>query len=43
VAGEPVTTTVVREHFPFEREMFKSMTSQTALDMLRRRLVQEQA
>ncbi len=43
VAGEPVTTTVLREHFPFEREMFKAMTSQTALDMLRRRLVQEQA
>jgi nicotinamide-nucleotide amidase len=43
VAGESVTTTVLREHFPFEREMFKAMTSQTALDMLRRRLVQEQA
>jgi nicotinamide-nucleotide amidase len=29
---------VVREHFPFERDMFKVMTSQTALDLLRRRL-----
>lgn len=31
-------TLVVREHFPFERDMFKVMTSQTALDLLRRRL-----
>jgi nicotinamide-nucleotide amidase len=42
--GEPggaaggVVTTALREHFPFEREMFKVMTSQTALDLLRRRL-----
>jgi nicotinamide-nucleotide amidase len=34
-----VRTTALREHFPFEREMFKVMTSQTALDLLRRRLV----
>jgi len=35
--GEPATL-ALREHFPFEREMFKTMTSQTALDLLRRRL-----
>ena len=35
--GDPATA-VLREHFPFEREMFKTMTSQTALDLLRRRL-----
>jgi nicotinamide-nucleotide amidase len=33
-----VVTATLREHFPFEREMFKVMTSQTALDLLRRRL-----
>lgn len=31
-------TLALREFFPFEREMFKIMTSQTALDLLRRRL-----
>lgn len=35
-AGSDVHTTVLREHFPFERDMFKVMTSQTALDLLRR-------
>jgi competence/damage-inducible protein CinA-like protein len=28
----------LREHYPFEREMFKTMTAQTGLDLLRRRL-----
>jgi nicotinamide-nucleotide amidase len=37
-SGRGVMTTALREHFPFEREMFKIMTSQTALDLLRRRL-----
>ena len=32
---EPV---VLREFFPFERDMFKTMVSQCALDLLRRRL-----
>ena len=36
--GGGVVTTALREHFPFEREMFKVMTSQTALDLLRRGL-----
>ena len=35
---QTLTTTALREFFPFEREMFKIMTSQTALDLLRRRL-----
>lgn len=35
--GEPSTVALL-EHFPFEREMFKTMTTQTALDLLRRRL-----
>lgn len=34
-------TTVVRQLNPFERETFKHVTSQQALDMLRRELIQE--
>lgn len=37
-ADGSVRTTSLREFFPFERDMFKVMTSQTALDLLRRRL-----
>jgi len=33
-----VETLALRENFPFNREMFKVMTSQTALDLLRRKL-----
>jgi len=37
-AADPPITEAWREFFPFEREMFKVMTSQSALDRLRRRL-----
>lgn len=35
--GRP--THVERQMFPFDREMFKQMTSQTALDLIRRRIM----
>ncbi len=38
LASKEAPTVVVRELFPFDREMFKVMTTQTALDLLRRRL-----
>ena len=38
LASKDRDTQVIREHYPFEREMFKTMTAQTALDLLRRRL-----
>jgi competence/damage-inducible protein CinA-like protein len=39
LASQPSPTVVVQEMFPFERQMFKVMTTQTALDLLRRRLL----
>ncbi len=38
LASKNGPSVVVKELYPFEREMFKVMTSQTALDLLRRRL-----
>ena len=38
LASQSGPTRVVREFFPFEREMFKTLATQAALNLLRRRL-----
>ena len=39
LASKRAATVAIRELFPFDRDMFKIMTTQTALDLLRRRLI----